>query len=437
MLGKMRSLLLCLALGQLLPGCTGESAARQSRWLNRPCALALAPHSGEEPIDGKIRQLQVRARKSDSVQDLEQLGWLFVAQARRSYDPGFYKLAEQCALCIESKGSAHPAALLLRGHALHNQHRFEEAEQLARRLTAERGLSFDFGLLGDVLLDQGKLDQAADAYQRMVDLRPGMRAYSRAAQLRWLKGDLKAALRLMRLATQAASPRDAEAAAWSYARLALFELQAGDAELAAQASERALELVPEYAPALLARGRILLAQRRVAEAADTLQKAAQLNPLPEYAWASSEALRAAGRLEESRAAERLLAQRGMTEDPRTLALYLSTQGEQIEKAVGLARQELKRRQDIYTFDALAWALQAQGRVEQARQAIRSALAEGTQDARIFLHAGVIESRAGALDEAARYLDQAKALQHMLLPSEKAWLTKVVGSLADGGHFSED
>lgn len=434
---SMRRILLLLPLGLSAAGCTADAPAAQGNLTNRSCAFALAPHSGAEPIDDKIRQLQQRAKKSESVQDLEQLGWQYVSKARLSYDPGFYKLAEQCALCIDSKGSAHHAAMLLRGHALHNQHRFKEAEALASRLATQRGLSFDYGLLGDILLDQGKLDQAAEAYQEMVDLRPGMRSYSRAAQLRWLKGDLQAALELMRLATRAASPRDAEAAAWSYARLALFELQAGDAELASRASDQALDLVPEYAPALLARGRILLAQGRASEAAEALRRASQLNPLPEYGWVSSEAFRAAGRPEEARAAEQLLAQRALAEDPRTLALYLATRGEQVEKAVDLARQEIKRRQDIYTYDALAWALQAQGEVEQARKAIQSALAEGTQDARIFLHAGVIEARAGVLDEAARHLDQAKALQHMLLPSERAWLARFLGSSASGGHLSGD
>ena len=34
---------------------------------------------------------------------VEKLGWSFVEKARESFDPGFYKLAEQCALCLDSK----------------------------------------------------------------------------------------------------------------------------------------------------------------------------------------------------------------------------------------------------------------------------------------------------------------------------------------------
>jgi hypothetical protein len=137
-----------------------------------PCHLALAQHSGEAEIDKRMARLQhdirANARPSQNNALIEKLGWSFVEKARASDDPGFYRLAEQCALCLESRQSAskqndQPAAnqplssdqslrasaLLLRGHALHNLHRFAEAEKLARELVQTRGIAYDFGLLGD------------------------------------------------------------------------------------------------------------------------------------------------------------------------------------------------------------------------------------------------------------------------------------------------
>src|SRR4029078_3555825 len=87
----------------------------------------------------------------------ERLGWAFVAKARESFDPGFYKLAEQCAHSIEKRNPQSQDAMLLRAHVLQNLHRFKESEALARRLVRQRGLSFDYGLLGDALMEQGKL----------------------------------------------------------------------------------------------------------------------------------------------------------------------------------------------------------------------------------------------------------------------------------------
>ena len=129
-------------------------------------------------------------------------------KARESFDSGFYKLAEQCAVCLDSRQPGSPEGMLLRGHALQNQHRFREAEPLARELIAKRGLSFDYGLLGDVLMEQGQLAEATHAYQMMIDVRPDLHSYARGAHIRWLKGNLTGAVELMELAAHASSPLD-------------------------------------------------------------------------------------------------------------------------------------------------------------------------------------------------------------------------------------
>jgi len=50
--------------------------------------------------------------------------------------------------------------------------------------------------------------------------------------------------------------------------------------------------------------------------------------------------------------------------------------------------------------------------------MQRALAEGTQDARLFFHAGIIESQAGHSADAERWLRKASELSHLLLPSER-------------------
>jgi len=160
-----------------------------------PCMIALLPHHGTEPLDREIARAQERAREAgDSILRLERLGWLFTAKARRSYDPGYWKLAEQCGLCMAARRPHSPEALLLLGHVLDSLHRFHEAETMARELVAARGLHLDWGLLGDALMEQGRLDEAIEAYQKMIDLKPGPQSYSRAAHVRWLKGDLSGAI---------------------------------------------------------------------------------------------------------------------------------------------------------------------------------------------------------------------------------------------------
>src|SRR4030095_10670656 len=215
-----------------------------------------------------------------------------------SFDPGFYRLAEQSARSIEMRNPQSQEAMLLRAHVLQNLHRFKESETLARCLVEQRGLSFDYGLLGDALMEQGKLNEAVEAYQRMMNLKPDLHAYARAAHMRWLKGDLSGAIEAMQLAVSAASPLDPESAAWVNVRLASYKFQAGQFSEADQQCAVALSFQSDYAPALLLQGKMQLARNRFCEAVDVLQSAAKLNPLPEYQWTLADTLRATGRRDE-------------------------------------------------------------------------------------------------------------------------------------------
>ena len=387
--------------------------------LDDPLGMVLTPQTGDGRTDKEISRLQQQIRSGRNVQLwLEQLGWAFVAKARESFDAGFYKLAEQCARCIEKRNPQSQEAMLLRGHVLQNLHRFKESEMLARRLVEQRGLSFDYGLLGDALMEQGKLNDAAEAYQQMMNLKPDLQGYARAAHMRWLKGDLAGAIEAMQLAVSAASPSDGESAAWVNTRLAFYEFQAGRFQESEQRSASALSFQNNYPPALLLKGKMLLAQNRFGEAVNALQNAAKQNPLPEYQWPLAEALRATGRENEASAIEAQLRDRGATSDPRSLALFLATRHESPQTALQLAQAELDSRSDIFTHDALAWSLAAAGNLAEAHSEMQRALAEGTKDGRLFFHAGMIASQAGHAAEAERWLRKASDLSHLLLPSER-------------------
>ena len=269
----------------------------------------------------------------------------------------------------------------------------------------------------------------------MVNLKPDLHAYARAAHMRWLKGDLAGAIEAMQLAVSAASPRDAESAAWVNTRLAFYEFQAGRFDEAEQRGAFALSFQSNYPPALLLQGKILLAKNRFREAVDALQKAAKSNPLPEYQWTLAEALRAAGRENEAFGIEAQLRQHGATEDPRTLALFLATRHETPETALRLARAEFDSRSDVFTHDALAWSLAAAGNVAEAHSEMQRALAEGTEDGRLFFHAAIIASRAGHVADAKRWLCKASGLSHLLLPSERNELQNLAAWDAKQNAFS--
>lgn len=398
------------------------------------CAVALSPHHGNDPLDRRIAAAQRRAGDGGAA-SLESLGWLYVAKARRSYDPGFYKLAEASADCALQADETRHDARLLRGHVLYSMHRFAEAKGIAEHLTAAREAPFDYGLLGDVALSQGHTADATAAYQKMVDLRPGLQSYSRAAQIRWLAGEVSSANELMRMAAAAGSGRDPESLAWAWSQVAGFEMQVGTSEAAFEAASLALATLPDHAPALLSRGRLHLLASDASAALDDFRRAAELNPLPEYQWALADALRAFGRDDEARVVEAALESRGPVNDPRTTALYASTRAvsrdgpaaaDLAKLGLRLAERELDRRTDLYTRDAWAWALLAAGEPQRAREEMTGVLGQGTQDARLFLHAGIIAARAGDGAGAERWLQRARSIEHMLLPSEQELLSRYAG-----------
>lgn len=384
-----------------------------------PCAIVLVPHAGETDIDRRIARFQQDVREMNgSTATLERLGWAFIAKARESHDPGFYTIAEQCARCIEQRESESTDALLLRGHVLHSLHRFREAEAVGRELVERRGLPFDHGLLGDALMEQGKLHEAARSYQRMMDLRPGPHAYSRAAHLRWLTGDIDGAIAMMRLAVRAFGSPTTEPAAWANVRLAAYEAQRGDRSSASERLGEVLARRPDYAPALLLVGEMELAEGTVETAVHALSRAASLCPLPAYQWPLLEALRAAGRASEAEEVAADLRRSGPSSDARTTSLYLASERIDIDSALILAEEEARQRRDAVTLDALAWAHHAGGNITAAREFSRAAMKFGTADPRLQYHAGVIAESAGCATDARRWLRLATRQQHRLLPSER-------------------
>ena len=160
-----------------------------------------------------------------------------------------------------------------------------------------------------------------------------------------------------------------------------------------------------------------MADGKAGDAIAPLRQAAEISPLPDILWTLAEALRANGGPAEAEQVEARLLATGTTADPRTFALFLSSRGQNAEKALQLASAELESRQDIFTHDALAWAKFAAGHVQEARESIHLALAEGTEDARLFYHAGAIAAAAHDPAEALEFFNKAHALQQMLLPSE--------------------
>ena len=82
----------------------------------------------------------------------------------------------------------------------------------------------------------------------------------------------------------------------------------------------------------------------------------------------------------------------------SIVLFLADHGEDAGRGSDMAEAELAVRKDAYGWDAYAWALHAAGRHDEADAAIAEARSQGTEDALLDYHAGMI---AAALDRNRR------------------------------------
>ena len=72
----------------------------------------------------------------------------------------------------------------------------------------------------------GDYDGAAEAYQKMVTLRPDLASYNRAAWFRFLSGDMPGAIDIMKRAIAAGSP-SSENTAWCLVELGHLYMKNG------------------------------------------------------------------------------------------------------------------------------------------------------------------------------------------------------------------
>ncbi len=427
----------------------GVSAPVEAAPVHRPeqqagvaCArAALAEASSEHlsRIDSRLPSLPADASERTFL-SLEQLGWSIMDVAQASADERLYRTAEHVSDCMLAVDSRHQGARLLRGHALASQHRFKDAERLARSLVETRGSPEDYGLLGDALIEQGDFGSAVDAYQRLMDMKPGPAAYARASHVRWLLGDIDGAIGLLERAGFASTSMAPGAAAWGRVQLAELYFERndrarGDVDRARWLIEASLDVVPSFPHALLLRGQLHLDEGAPEAAYADFAQVARAFASVESVWAAIEAADLSGERARASELELDLADWGATEDPRTYALFLASRRKSLDLAGGLIALELERRRDPLTLGVAAWVAHARGDHAAASAYIEQARAHGTRDARISLHAAAIALAAGEREAAERTAREAQSLRHMLFPSEQRLLDQLTRRLGSSSSSS--
>lgn len=277
-------------------------------------------------------------------------------------------------------------------------------------------------LFGDASIEVGDYDNAETAYQQMLDLRPGIPAYTRAAHLRELFGDREGARQSMEMALAAASPTDPETLAWCLVQAGHLAFGQGQLVQAAAYYQRALGAFPTYGQALAALARVREAEGQNESAIDLFRRAVAVAPTPDSLAALGDLYESLGRGDDAEAEWKLVdyvaelqGLNGAVWD-RQIALFYADHGRRLDRAVAHAESDLRRRGDLYSWDTVAWAYFRSGRQADAEAAIAKALRLGTQDALLFFHAGMIALGRNDLPVARHRLAQALELNPHFSPA---------------------
>ena len=357
------------------------------------------------------------------------LGAAYLQKGRETGDADYYERAKSAftkSLDLLSEDPAAASAMTHMAVACMSEHRFADALAWAQNaLALGSGDPSSWAVAGDALADMGDYADAAEAYARLEspfaseDERLGF-AYerdSRMSSLRLVAGDAKGAIGLMQGAIRAAveTHMPAENIAWSEYQLGEELFQAGDYAAAEKAYLAALDEYPSYYRALGGLAKALAAEGKLDDAVEFYKKALGVVPFPEYAAALGDIYHRLGKPDEAKREYDLvefiadLSQINQQIHNRDLALFYADHDIKLDESLALARKELEVRRDIYTWDVLGWSLFKNSKYEEAAEAVSHGLQQGTADAQIFFHAGMIYERLGDFGAAKTYLRRALSL----------------------------
>ena len=426
MLFTMCVALLMSACGELPPSSTDRAQA------SVPPAAPIA--SDTTAAKNMIRFLENKVKSDpEDFSANSKLAGLYLQELRETGDVAYLDLAFRVARASldsvpDERNSGGLAALTQAEFAAHE---FTAARDHALRLIElEPRKSYPQGMLGDALLELGEYDQAAAAYQKMAQIDSGITTTSeiKQARLAQLRGNNEKAQKHFSTALTVvlnlpAPPR--ETVAWLRWQLGETAFGIGDYESAEKHYRDSLVTFPDYFRAVASLGKVRAAQNDLTGAIEQYEKAVRLLPDPQFVAALGDLYRLAGRDEDAKKQFELVEQIGRLSElngalyNRQLALFYADHDVKTEEAYKLAAKEYEVRRDLYGADALAWTALKAGKFDEAQAAMKEALRLGTQDAKLFYHAGMIARASGDETTARGFIKRALELNPQFDPRQSA------------------
>jgi tetratricopeptide (TPR) repeat protein len=362
--------------------------------------------------DAEINKASEAAKSHPTDAAWSRLGDALMQKARETMDLSYYGRAEAAYRRSLALNPNYANALVGIAWVLSGRHEFEQSIEWANKaLKVEPNRADAYGLLGDAATEMGDYDSAFEHYQKMIDLKPGIASYSRAAHLLFITGGFKKATLLMSKAIGAGGPYP-ENRAWCIAQMALLDFAQGAYVPAEQLLAEGLKETPTNYHLLAAMGRVKAGMKDFPAAIEYYKKAQDIVPQHEVVVALGDLYTIEGRAEEANrqyalvdVLRKLNKANGVIGDLQ-MAQFLADHDKDLEEALRLAENDYKTRPTVYGADTLAWCYYKNGRISEARKYSSKALSQDTPEAMFLYHRGLILAKAGDIGGARKTLYQA-------------------------------
>ncbi len=392
--------------------------------------------------DAEIRELDIayfmaRAKRDPTgAMDLAHVGALYLARGRETGDPRDAILAEQVARqSLHNRSVSNVGAAQVLESALLSQHRFDEALKLA---TAARNDDPDnAGLraaVGDIQMELGQYDSAQVSFSNLHTPLNDLGVSPRLARWAEIQGRPEVArtyLHAVLVNAQHTTGVPKDQMAWYWLRVGDVEMRTGHPHAADSAYLAGLAVHPDDYRLFAALAHTAALEQNWSRAVEYGERTIGLTLDPGTLGTLSDAYAAMGDTAKSAEYARVL-DVAVLKQPgayhRAWSLFLLDHDRHVATVAAKIREELVTRKDVYAYDLLAWSLYKQGRNAEAEQAMTLAMREGTQDAQIFYHAGMIEHALGHVDAARTQLTRALAFNPYFHPTQPAIAKATLASL---------
>ena len=343
------------------------------------------------------------------------LAGAYLARARETGRIEDAVLAERAARSsLEILPRSNGVALSKLANALLSQHRFPEALEVA-----DRALALDpeaQRLRADILLELGEYQVARKALNQIPNREDDLNLMALRARFAEVEGRMDRSIDLLKTAGRLADSlpdMPAEAVAWYHTMVGHRLIDTGKLDEGEQACKDALAIFPRDYRAMTGLAEAATSRRNWQAAVTWSRKAVETSPQNPEAFAIlGNAYAALGRTADAEQQYQLLEQLAHSFPriyDRHWALFCADKGRRLDEALTLARNDLELRRDIHAYDTLAWVCFKKGLQKDAEAAMEKALAQGTAEAPLLYHAGMITRAGGDQARANAYFARARAI----------------------------